>query len=927
MRNSNRANLNRRCPSARATTVPILAALLGSTLAVGASAQAQITHTSATSATSATSPTTPTTSPFEDVSVLVNGYEVFASLPVADDAPRPTIRASLESAGSLKLAATSSTAGPDGSAALAFISSGLAAPHRPVLMQPGERLLLEAIAPGAASPYGSTTLEIPMLTAELEPSTGRLAGHAPPGTSLGITARRTDGTPVAPQKTIARADGTWLLEMGALLNLEPGARGIVYFRDGKVTWQRAWAFGGLVAQIGGDSVTAYSVPGDVLKATVLGEGQPKAGTALATSETVAWDGTALLVLRDAAGNPYPLPGGTTLSVARRAGAPFMLATSATEATFDPLADTVTGQTQAGSQIVAELSEPSQSRSLRRDAIAGPDGTFALALLGEYDITAETRLILNWPATPGLSLTAYPPRVTSRDPLVSVITGQGTAGEVVMATMDSSKIGPVAGTARVDSNGRFRLALRPPGGAADAPPAWPGDSAVNVTLGGEPLTPLASPAPLRVEASASSDTVSSIGDAGNDGQQVTVTIGDESRTVAVASGSWQLETGDWADLQPGTEVSLRLVDTDGVETALDFPVLRVSAQAETDRVRVEGPPGLATDIEHNADGRDTVTSACVVVRTSCTVSLADKQGKPVVLQPGDTIAMYPAFGDSADLEVKKMTAHIDPGGNDVVGEGPPHEPVRVEFSNPEGVGIPQGGGLGTDAQGVYDFELRSSENGLMLPGLAADVFQLRPNRHQIWARGVLEQLRLAAASAEVRGLVEPMTKVVAWLNAAGANDPRAAIASGETTSDRDGSFAVTLNDSSGRPVPLGVGQTVGVSHARGVRLATAPPLFAWPRDPSAGGTIVGQTAAGLAAKALYTIAPGVLPTGAPETPGLAIVRGAADAGGFFELEPPAINPADILQREVVATLPGGDEIRLILPAEARASTVFLPSAGR
>ena len=400
-----------------------------------------------------------------------------------------------------------------------------------------------------------------------------------------------------------------------------------------------------------------------------------------------------------------------------------------------------------------------------------------------------------------------------------------------------------------------------------------------------------------------------------GDVVLVNVGGEERiTAPLDDGSWSADFAGRLDLRPGQSVAVRIAEPNGVCRALDFRVARVTVQADTDRVRIEGPPGMTATLEARLGLREHGGARCTIVRDSCDARVTDAEGKPAHLGDGDLVLVAMSDGERIAVDVARLVAHVDPTGNGVTGGGPPNVPVRLEMSSESSAGVPLGSVTIINELGDFDFMFSSADVPLTLPGLIGDVFALWSSGHQLWARGVVEQVAVTLGRAEVRGLAEPGSRVDAVVLPPDRTPIDGLDPSGTATADADGRFVIHLTDADAESPPLAVGQRLLLVHSRRVHELTLPPISAWLTDLS--GTIAGFTMPGLTVKTVYTLQGQRL-----------VYTALVDPAGTFMFDPPPVDARLILTREVIATLPRGEEVGVVVEAGAVGGRVYLPAAGR
>jgi len=835
-----------------------------------------------------------------DATIVVGGYEVFASLADAAGPAADHVNARLDRGGDV-LATSLARPGEDGRVALAMVTSG-ARRHRPVRLMPGDRLTLGL----AGDAEGERTLSLPPLSAAATAG-GSIQGTAPPGTRLTVTAASLDGR-FARFSPVADSDGRWSVDPSPQLALAAGASGAAFYAQDDVLWQASWtihairtdapelpaqgdgAFTGPLAA-GATSLWLRMAAGVAAEAVVTTAG----GAPRARGGAIAWSGGGAetrLVLRDEAGRPSMLQPGDALTVAFDDGSAYgAVLPDVRNIAVAPAADRVTGVAAPGEAVAVWPIGASAPAVVRADA----QGAWEAAVVPSSG-TAETAGVDVVVGTaPGVRVRAFPPAVTVLDAVGRAVEGRGVAGERVALAVEDGEGGPVGQTAAyVGSDGLFALALFDAQGGVQ--PLASGDRiAVAAAL------PIASftAAPLLPRARAGRDAVEG---SAAPGSTVTVTVAAETRTaVADSGGAWRAWFDEAIDLQPGTAVAVSAANPGGPVQRVAFPVFRASVQSRGSSALVEGPPGLAARIEVARDGAELAAGACAVVRASCTAHLTSPSGSDVALAPGDEVLAIPSDGSPAALDVIELAAHIDRSGSDVAGASPPGENVRVAFIAPPGRPAPQDAVVTADFNGVFDYELGRAEWELLAPGIRADVYYTLPSGHQVFATAVVEQVVLAPGDAGWRGLAEPGAAISGTLRRAGRS-----VASASAKADTDGTYAAALRAAAGAPDPVAMvpGDVLTVSDGRRRAEIAIEPLVAWFAGGAEGrdDAVVGWSAPERTVRVEHRV------LAAPGASSIAVVAGLVDAFGTFSLSGPAVDPDARVEAWVALTLMSGDELR-------------------
>lgn len=820
---------------------------------------------------------------FADVTLLVGGHHVYARLDGAGDTAAPVaVEATLlpplagcrppgcdpDAPRAVAHAATVA----DGGLELAFVTAGPFA-RRPVRLAPGERVRLRTRAGAAAVEGTFTAAGVGVTTVDV--AADRLAGVAPPGARLSVSANRPDGA-FAFSPVTAGADGAWQVDLAGRLDLVPGAFGSATTTvDGTVS-QAPWAAPLAVVRLGDPVVDVFARAGDAVAVAL--DCPAAAGTR--GGAAVVWHGASEpgpVVVRAAGTGRLAAPGadGCTGLALRVEGRTVATATLPAGLTIDTAADTIAaGADWPAGRLRVRVG------GLERTVEAAPGAGWTLDLGSTLDLTTTHAVdIAPVDAAGGVawSLRAYAWSIDAVDAARAIVRGRGVAGQRVALAVD----GAAAAEAVVGADGWFVLTAR----TADGAPR-PLGAATRLTVSALPDAIAA--APLRAVALANRDTVAGTTVPG--ARLRVAAAGQVLTATADAAGAFGVDFADVVDLGPGTPVTVAAAGDDGYHSELAFPVFRASVQVGGDRVVVEGHPGLAADVEVTRDGARVGTASCTVADgdTACTARVRGPGAAPVVIAPGDEAVVLPDAGAAASLAVIPLTAHIDANAFSVVGNCPPSGDMRVVFHPAEGAPAPFDATTTADGAGVCDHELSRGEWELMTPGLRADLIHARPDGHRIFATGVYEHVRRYTDGA-VEGLAEPFRTVTLTLG------------SRTTTAraDGDGRWAVDVGPSD---------DALGVDDGRRRHRVPAVPLFAWWGD--AAGGIVGLTAPDQAVRAIHDRRP------CADAPAFALAAESADPLGALALAGPPTEPCAAARTEVAAVLPGGDEVRVRLPADGR-----------
>lgn len=832
---------------------------------------------------------------FEDVTLLVGSHHAYARLAGVDDqAPPVPVEAALLPAladcarpdcdpDAPRAVAHALTVG-DGGLELAFVTAGPFA-RRPVRLAPGERVRLRTRSgdPAAEGAFAVAALAV----TDVDVAADRLRGTAPAGAGISVSANRPDGAFVFSQAT-AEADGAWQVELAGRLDLVPGAFGAATTAVDGTSTQAPWAAPLAVVRLGDPVVDVFARVGgraevDLVCPAALG---PRRGTA------VVWRGAsepAPVLLRRSGGSPAAAGAAGCSGVALRLdGQAVADAPLPGGLAIDVAADTITAGPDwpAGP---ARLRVGDVERAI--DAAAGTGWRVDLAGTLDLTTTHAVEISSNDPAAAiGWSMTAYAPSITAVDAARAIVHGRGVAGQTVRLRVD----GADAAEAVVAADGSWTLTARGPDGA-------PRPLGAATRLAVWPLPGERTASPLRAAALANRDTVA--GTARPGARLRVVAAGAVVTATADAAGTFSADFGDRVDLTPGMPVAVEAAADDGYRAVLAFPVFRASVQVGGDRVVVEGHPGLAADVEVTRGGATVGRGACTIADgdTACTARARRDDGAPIVLAAGDEVVVLPNAGATVSLAVIPLTAHLDTNAFSVVGNCPPNGEMRVVFHPAEGAPAPFDATTTADGAGVCDHELSRGEWELMTPGLRADLIHARPDGHRTFATAVYEQVRRYTDGA-VEGLAEPFGAITLTLGAAAPLAARA---------DGDGRWHAA--------VPLTPDDLV-VDDGRRRHHLPARLLAGWWLDDL--GAVAGLTDPDQPVRVVHDR------RACPEGPAYAVVAETADPLGAIALDGPSVAPCPAARAELAAALPGGDEVRLRLPAEVRpGAPLHLPIARR
>lgn len=890
---------------------------------------------------------------FDSLTILVGGFELTGQAQMMGGKPPAEVWAQLTDAEGRLLAESRQRPAADGNVELAFESRGDAA-FRPILIRPGDRIELgmAGLAPGGDEGQRSSTITVPELQVTADPEQARVTGLAPPGARIHLTSFDESGS-FARLQALADADGRFVGSLAGPFEIGPGAYGSALILDGSLAFQAAWALPRLDLQLGASSFELRCRPGELLRARVYAAAGSLRGGALAYGR----GGLITLGLRDAAGERLPLRGGDRLEIdfdpGARAGAParapIHLVLPPLDLRLDPAAGLAAGRSLPGSRI--RLS-PAQAPELAFEVAADARYGFFRADL-PFALEAGDAVLASVIGLPAVSLLARAPAWTELDPHRAEMRGQGQAGAAILAQVyNPAGQLQAEGRGRIGPDGRFELtafalgtgavsevqALDSASTAGDV--AWQLAEGEQLSLEIEAFEPaLGNPYPRRQELRQQRFTY--MADAGSDrlwgqapgGSNLRIRLTGEALDMSVQAdpaGLWSADLAGLADIRAGTEI---LIEAQGSPNSplrnFAFRSFRATAQANGERVRIEGPPGLEAGVEVERAGSLAGIGRCRIAEGAgqCEALIQDEDGRPLWLAGDDLVAAMALGLGTAAIDSVPMTAHIDARGRDVVGVAPAEDQVEIRFHNDQGDGLPLDTGALTDENGVYDHELVASEWDQLVPGLQADVFYQRGRGHRQMARGVIEQLRYHAGQARLSGVAEPGALVTATLHSGCGTASRASACGGPilaTVLGRvpgDGLVDLKLRDpESGEPLAkLGQGQLLALTHSRGRIDLPLEAFSAWQLDTA--GSLAGVGRPFTRVRAHYVL------RGAAESAGRRIVEAWTGHDGRFQLSPPDMDPSQLRALALYQDMGEGGELALDLePARgggAARSRIFLP----
>lgn len=295
--------------------------------------------------------------------------------------------------------------------------------------RPGERVAL--VLDGAVAAEAT----LPDVSAAIDAGARRVAGRAPAGARVVVTARGSEGGADSVDRTTAGADGRYAAPFPALA-----------FADDAVAFALAWSGGSVAYEVAGRVPQAeVELWGHVVRGFVDGRGElrvvhtPADGRPPSSRVVVPEiDGRFEADIFDRAGQPVVLAPGDGLTLTPQDGAPLALAVPNVTARVAAGGGRLEGEAPAGASLTAEVfaDEPDYfgvrqvpSPSITLTGAAGADGRYALACAGAgcparygrlVARQAGVRAVLRWVDQPlsGIGVT------------LATAFGRATAGDAV-----------------------------------------------------------------------------------------------------------------------------------------------------------------------------------------------------------------------------------------------------------------------------------------------------------------------------------------------------------------------------------------------------------------------------------------------------------------------------------------------------------------
>jgi len=505
---------------------------------------------------------------------------------------------------------------------------------RPLDVLPGDVLFVDLVG------GDPVVIEVPHLTAVADAAADAVAGEAPPGTRLRVTARR-DGA--GTRATMAGADGRWSASWAGEVDLQPGDGGVaVAVMDGGHVVELPWAAIGIVVDLATGELAGNAPPNRVVTAVLSAPDGTPLGSASMVAERVEEGARWRTVVRDALGSVVPLAEGDRLAMTV-GDAPFVLMVPPLAGVVHVADDLVSGRTRPSGRLEIAVARPEgapgDEQPIAATTSADASGSFAASFAPDSpwprDVRYNDRVTLALDDGPHRFVRALDAPGLVVDVGNGRVRGSLEPDIAVLAVLERQGRSVASRSIRTAADATFRVVLR---GAGDTPPA-DGDAIVVSSEGALATRSLrldVGQHSLMLDAAAgraSGRTVPgarlqlathhAFGSAPDRGLEDVQTGAD---------GSWSWSAG--APLAPGTRVMVRAVLPSGhiLERSDTVPIL--SVQLNADRVCGRGAP-LAPVALSVRDGL-LLASGRADEDGAFALSLASADGSPALLAPTDRV---------------------------------------------------------------------------------------------------------------------------------------------------------------------------------------------------------------------------------------------------------------------------------------------------
>lgn len=669
-------------------------------------------------------------------------------------------------------------------------------------VQPGDVL---SVAIGGLPVVAYT---VPALPVTPDPATDSVAGTAPAGATVRVTAGTGAGAPA--QTTTAGADGRYSVAFAGTVDIAPGTVGqvaVVERRQGlDINVTRAWAVTRLTVRLGEAGVTGIAAPGDPIRLT-LRDAQG-VGKARATAAVDAGDATFEATLASAAGAPVEVVPTYTLEH-RRTGESIDLPIPRLTAEVDPGADRVAGQAPAGVALAVTAGYFFNQRTLT--VTAGADGRYTAEFAGTPDIVpgSPVTLLLTTPdghqvilATAAATLRVWP----EAGRLDGTIAG---GADAAITVSDAAGQARAAATATANFLGQFNAALRDPAGAPYYPQAR---DRVRVAFG-EAARELLVP-PLGIEWDTAAETVS--GET-TPGGTVTVRVqppagqGNAAETRAIdvqGTGFYAAEFAGAMDLRAGSRLQITYTYPNGDRSRVDRILPYLDVQVGGNAVAGYALPRVDVRATLKDGGATAGTGTARAADNQAFDLRTAQRGQPAPIRPGQRLEV--TFGGrNLAVDVGPLAARLVAAGNGwaVRGTGPISTALAARFVDSGGTARTVT--VRTDATGAYSRTLPGGIDGLA--GTRVEVGHLNADGHRFHTLDVRPRLVAYLGSPRVDVQGAPLGAVDVALSGRGG----AARGAGQL----DTAGAATLGLAGAQP-------TIGVSMTLAATIDTGAGADAW-----------------------------------------------------------------------------------------------------
>lgn len=497
---------------------------------------------------------------------------------------------------------------------------------------------------------------------------------------------------------------------------------------------------------------------------------------------------------------------------------------------DPVNNRITGHGPAGTQLSVTVYDTAAARRWwyypRTDAQGGfeidlpehvqlspnDDGSVIFETAAGHKIVAEFRV-------PWLELQVGSHRVS----------GRGTPKASVDLTLEAADGTTKAmGDASVDSRGRFAVELQAKG---EPVPVAAGDT-VRLTVGADEIA-VQLPR-LSVQLDPEQELVAGHGPPGEELEVSLIIDSEQLADTAVpgADGGFRLDVGGRADIRAGALARVTYTTPAGHSVFAQKRLLQVTVQAGANYLTGVADPDATIDIIlQDTDGQPKDQARTTPnPQGRFDVALASDCHTPISTAPGDIVILQTTTED-VSVTVPGLTAALDAATDRLVGTGPPGTAVEARLTSADG--FPRRRDdihIGNDGH----FSLGYRPETDVQSGDYVTIWLTLAGGHLAFARATAPAFSVRIGGAVLSGAVAPLSAVEVVLLK--DQDPVAARAA--SSSDRNGSFSVTLRATDGQAVSVASGDSVAITTDGGTYQHEVPPL-SLTVDP-AGPTLSGTT---------------------------------------------------------------------------------------